>query len=48
MISWILQIDKFGTLVFTKDTVCWAMSVSEGNRDFKIQRRRLKSEFGFF
>ena len=31
MIGSILQIDKFGTLVFTKDTVCWAMSVSEGN-----------------
>ena len=31
MISWILQIDKFGTLVFTKDTLYWEMSVSEGN-----------------
>ena len=31
MSSWILQIDKFGTLVFTKDTVCSVMSVSEGN-----------------
>lgn len=31
MISWILQIDKFGTLIFTKDTVCWEMFVNEGN-----------------
>lgn len=31
MSSWILQIDKFGTLVFAKDTVCSVMSVKKGN-----------------